>query len=77
VVPMGAQVIAEPLMTESLAEAKKDEKIEEEAKEMEAELGATADGMTDGGGAHEVPAPGEDIEEPLDSDLEGDKNGQE
>jgi DNA-directed RNA polymerase subunit beta len=67
VIPMGAQVTAEPLMAEPIAEAKKDEIVEEEAKEMEKELGGE-EVATEEEGFEEVPAPGE--EEP-----EGEVNG--
>ncbi|MEK9207680.1 MAG: DNA-directed RNA polymerase subunit beta, partial [Patescibacteria group bacterium] len=39
VVPMGAQIVAEPTMAEPMKDAKIDEKVEEQAKEMEKELG--------------------------------------
>ncbi|EKD85873.1 MAG: DNA-directed RNA polymerase subunit beta [uncultured bacterium] len=56
VVPMGAQIVAEPLMTESMKEAKADEKVEIQAKEMEKELGGK-DEVTNEGGIEEVPSP--------------------
>ncbi|MBI4097902.1 MAG: DNA-directed RNA polymerase subunit beta [Candidatus Levybacteria bacterium] len=69
VIPMGAQVAAEPVMTEPMAQARVDEKAETEAKEMEQELGAK-DEITQEQGAHEVPSPAE-------SQSEGKTNGQE
>jgi len=76
VVPMGAQIIAEPLMTEPLAEAKKDEKIEEEAKEMEKELGGVTEEMigTSENGVEDVPSP-EDLKEEGVKEAEEEING--
>ena len=59
---MGAMVAAEPIMTESLSAARADEKIEEQAKEMEKELGGTTQNLTTEGGVEEVPNPGESLE---------------
>lgn len=70
VVPMGATVTAEAVMTEPMSEAKIDEKVEQEAKEMEHELGAEATEMTSGGGVEAVPSPEDAVEE-------GMPNGQE
>ncbi len=61
VVPVEATVTQELLMTEPLKQAKMDEKIEEEAKELEKELGAKEE-ITPGGGVEEVPNPGESLE---------------
>ena len=58
VIPMGAMVAPEAVMVEPLSAAKADEKIEEQAKEMEKELGAEGV-VTKEGGVEEVPAPGE------------------
>ena len=72
VVPVGAQVVAEQIMTEPMREAKADEKIEEEAKEMEKELGGVTKGMTGEAGVEDVPSPSENPQ----SDVEkGEING--
>lgn len=58
VVPMGATITEEQTMTEPLDEARKDEKAEIAAKEMEKELGANIEEMTQEKGAVEsVPSP--------------------
>ena len=58
VVPMGATITEEQTMTEPLDEAKKDEVVEQVAKEMEKELGANIEEMTQEKGAVEsVPSP--------------------
>jgi len=62
VVPMGATVTDEKVMTEPMNEAKKDEKIEEQAKEMASVLGA-GEQMSKDPGVESVPAPGEDKQE--------------
>ncbi|MBP9716565.1 MAG: DNA-directed RNA polymerase subunit beta [Candidatus Levybacteria bacterium] len=76
VVPMGAQIVAEPTMVEPMKEAKADEKIEEEAKEMEKELGGE-DIVTEEPGVEETNAPSEDVEpEAADlAEVEGELNG--
>jgi DNA-directed RNA polymerase subunit beta len=63
VTPMGAKVVAEAEMVEPLAQAKIDEKAEQDAKEMEKELGgATQDVDSSGEGVEDVPAPEESRE---------------
>jgi len=58
VVPMGATITAEPTLTEPLEEAKIDEKVEREAKEMEKELGGGVGEMTvEKGAVESVPSP--------------------
>lgn len=57
VVPVGAQVAQEAVMVEPIKEAEAEEKVEEEAKEMEKELGGTEDLPTGEAGMAEVPNP--------------------
>ena len=59
VVPVGALVTDDKLMTEPLSLAKKDEKVEEDAREMEKELGGV-DEMSKDPGVESVPEPGTD-----------------
>ncbi len=64
VVPMGATVASDQIMTEPMSQAVKDEKIEEEAKEMENVLGGVSEQVSKGDkGVENVPAPGEDRQE--------------
>ena len=56
-------------MTEPIEAAKIDEKVEEEVKEMEVELGADVEKMTDEVGAVE------DVPSPDNMDVEGEING--
>ena len=75
VVPMGAQIVAEPTMIEPMKDAKIDEKVEAEAKEMEKELGGE-DVVIKEPGLEEVPASGEAEPEPeLELKPEGEING--
>ena len=72
VVPTGAMVKPEALMVEPLAEAKADEKVEREAKEMEQELGGAQDMAANDQGVESVPSPEDNVEtetEPTDADL--------
>ncbi len=62
VIPVGAQVVAEQVMTEPMKEARADEKIEEEAKEMEKELGGVTQGLSGESGVENVPSPSENPE---------------
>ncbi len=58
VVPMGAQVVAESVMTEPIKEARADEKTGLQAKEMEQALGGITDEMSAGDkGVESVPSP--------------------
>ena len=65
VVPMGAQVVAEPTMAEPMKDAKIDEKVEEQAKEMEKELG----------GIENVPGPEASLPIEIETSAEGAVNG--
>lgn len=76
VVPMGATITQEAAMVEPLAEAKVDEKVSEEAREMEAELGGAEQDMTNEGGVEDVPSP-EDLKEEGVAAAEEEINGQE
>ncbi len=58
VIPMGAQVAPESVMVEPMNEAKVDEKVEQQAKEMEKALGAEEQ-VTQANGASIVPSPAE------------------
>ncbi|TXG78654.1 hypothetical protein E6Q11_00625 [Candidatus Dojkabacteria bacterium] len=70
VVPMGAQVKEDAIMTEPLAEARKDEAIEEQAKELEQELGGVTEVVTSEGGVEDVPAPEEEAtNEEIENDI--------
>ena len=62
VVPMGATITPEPTMVEPLADARIDEKVEQDAKELEKELGGETNEMTSEGGVEDVPSP-EDLKE--------------
>jgi hypothetical protein len=64
---MGATVTPEITMTEPLADAKIEEQVEQEAKEMEKELGAD-EGAIDADGVEEVPSPDDIIEEGVNLD---------
>ncbi len=65
VVPMGAQIVAEPTMAEPMKDAKIDEKVEEQAKEMEKELG----------GIENVPGPEASLPIEIETSAEGAVNG--
>lgn len=72
VVPMGAQIVAEPLMTESMKEAKADEKVEIQAKEMEKELGGE-DVVTSESGVDSAVTSGEVEAAPVEESTSEDK----
>ncbi len=76
VVPMGAQIVAEPTMSEPMKDAKMDEKVEAEAKELEKELGGE-DVVTEEPGVEESNAPSEDVEPEAEdlAEVEGELNG--
>ncbi len=76
VVPMGATITPEPTMVEPLADAKIDEKVEQDAKEMEQELGGESNEMTNEGGVEDVPSP-EDLKDETLDEAEEALNGQE
>lgn len=61
VVPMGATITPDAIMTEPMAEAKLDEKVEQDAKELEHELGGDTE-TVDGDGIEDVPSP-EDLKD--------------